>query len=143
MPAAELPILTVAHATAFSLWLVRCAETSPGVWLTLAKKGVAVPTSLTYAQALEEALCHGWIDGQARSCDAKTFFHRFTPRTKTSKWSKRNVGIVERLEAEGRMMARGRGEVERAKRDGRVAGAYEGSANMYAPLRTDLLLRRC
>lgn len=114
MPA-ELPILLVPTAVAWSKWLVKSADTSTGVWLTLAKKGVTDPTSLTYAQALDEALCHGWIDGQAKSCDEKTFYHRFTPRTKTSTWSKRNVGYIERLEKEGRMRERGRAEVEKAK----------------------------
>jgi uncharacterized protein YdeI (YjbR/CyaY-like superfamily) len=115
MPVPELPVLVVATASAWAQWLVREAGSSPGVWLTLAKKGVTEPTSLTYAQALDESLCHGWIDGQAKSCDDKTFYHRFTPRTKTSSWSKRNVGIVEQLEKEGRMLPRGLKEVEKAK----------------------------
>lgn len=115
MSAAELPTLIIPSVSAWVQWLVREAEASPGVWLTLAKKGVMEPTSLTYAQALDEALCHGWIDGQARSRDERTFYHRFTPRTKTSTWSKRNVGIVARLQEEGRMLSRGLREVEKAK----------------------------
>ncbi|KAK5173034.1 uncharacterized protein LTR77_003156 [Saxophila tyrrhenica] len=126
----ELPVLTVANATTWSQWLFREAETSVGVWLTLAKKGVTTPTSLTYALALDEALCHGWIDGQARRNDASTYYHRFTPRTKTSSWSQRNVAHIARLEAEGRMTARGLLEVEKAKADGRWERAYAGQAGM-------------
>lgn len=111
----ELPILLLPTAAAWSAWLTKSASSSPGIWLTLAKKGITEPTSLTYAAALDEALCHGWIDGQAKSCDERTYYHRFTPRTKTSVWSRRNVGFIERLEGEGRMRERGREEVERAK----------------------------
>ncbi|RWA03103.1 hypothetical protein EKO27_g12003 [Xylaria grammica] len=82
----DLPALTIADAAAWSNWLVRSAATSKGVWLTLAKKGNTLPTSLTYAQALDEALCHGWIDGQARGGDERTYSQRFTPRTAKSLW---------------------------------------------------------
>ena len=133
----DLPVLILANAAAWAEWLAREAETSKGVWLTLARKGTTNPTSLTYAQALDEALCYGWIDGQARSRDEWTFSHRFTPRTAKSGWSKRNVGHIARLESEGRMQPRGRLEVERAKTDGRWDAAYAGPATMEAP--TDLL----
>ncbi|EPS37451.1 hypothetical protein H072_8919 [Dactylellina haptotyla CBS 200.50] len=133
-PGAELQPLTVAGATAWSAWLAKHATSSPGVWLTLAKKGVTNPTSLTYAQALDEALCHGWIDGQAKSIDEKTFSHRFTPRTAKSIWSKRNVGIISRLESEDRMCAGGIAAVAAAKADGRWDAAYEGSKNADVPV---------
>ena len=101
--------------------------------LVLAKKGTTEPTSLTYDQALEEALCFGWIDGQARRRDESTYQQRFTHRRPRSSWSKRNVGIAERLLAEGRMHPAGVAEVERAKADGRWAAAYAGSADIEVP----------
>jgi len=107
-------------------WLIR-------VWLTLAKKGTVEPTSLTYAQALEEALCYGWIDGQVRRGDEATYRERFTPRRARSSWSKRNVGIVDRLETEGRMQPAGRAEVDRAQADGRWKAAYAGPASIEMP----------
>jgi hypothetical protein len=87
--------------------------------LVLAKKGTTSPTSLTYDQALEEAICFGWIDGQVRRRDERTYFQRFTPRRARSRWSKRNTTLAERLISEGRMQASGIAEVERAKADGR------------------------
>lgn len=103
------------------------------MWLVLAKKGTSEPTTLTYDQALEEALCQGWIDGQSRRRDDCTYEQRFTPRRARSPWSQRNVGIVERLTAEGRMLAAGLAEVARAQDDGRWQGAYPGPANMHVP----------
>ncbi|MDA8310293.1 MAG: hypothetical protein M0Z46_06710 [Actinomycetota bacterium] len=91
------------------------ASSSSGVWLVLAKKGTARPTSLTYDQALEEALCHGWVDGQLARADAGTFRRRFTPRRAGSAWSKRNTTLAERLVVEGRMRPAGLAVVERAK----------------------------
>jgi uncharacterized protein YdeI (YjbR/CyaY-like superfamily) len=99
----------------------------------LAKKGTREPTSLTYDEALEEALCHGWIDGQVRRRDDSTYRQRFTPRRRRSPWSQRNTGIAERLIAEGRMHAAGVAEVERAKEDGRWTAAYAGPAAMEVP----------
>jgi uncharacterized protein YdeI (YjbR/CyaY-like superfamily) len=107
------------------------------VWLVLAKKNVTTPTSLTYAEALEEALCHGWIDGQRRSRDERTFLQRYTPRRARSMWSRRNVDMVARLEREGRMRPAGRAEIERAKADGRWDTAYGGPAGLDVP--ADLL----
>ncbi|RYO88320.1 hypothetical protein DL764_008750 [Monosporascus ibericus] len=124
----EIPVLTIADVAAWSNWLSRNAEVSKGVWLTLAKKGTSSPTSLTYAQALDEALCHGWIDGQTRKRDEATYAQRFTPRTAKSSWSQRNVGYVARLEREGRMTALGRKAVDAAKADGRWDAAYAGSS---------------
>jgi uncharacterized protein YdeI (YjbR/CyaY-like superfamily) len=100
------------------------------VWLTLAKKGATEPTSLTYDQALEEALCHGWIDGQVRGGDERSYRQRFTPRGPRSGWSKRNTAIAERLIAEGRMHASGLAAIERAKVDGRWEAAYAGPASI-------------
>ena len=93
----------MADGAAWRVWLDAHHEDSAGVSLVLAKKGVTDPTSLTYDQALEEALCFGWIDGQVRRRDETTYLQRFTRRRPRSSWSKRNVGIVDRLLAQGRM----------------------------------------
>lgn len=125
--------LVVSDAAAWRAWLDAHEETSDGVWLVLAKKGTTTPTSLSYAQALDEALCSGWIDGQRRSVDAEVFLQRFTPRRRASLWSQRNIAMVERLTAEGRMRARGRAEIDRAKADGRWQRAYAGPATAEVP----------
>ena len=131
--AVELPELIVRDAAAWRAWLAEHYADPTGVWLVLAKKGTKNPTSLTYDQALEEALCHGWIDGQAGRRDEATYRQRFTPRRKRSAWSKRNTGIAERLHAEGRMHPAGQAEVERAKADGRWNAAYPGQASIEVP----------
>jgi uncharacterized protein YdeI (YjbR/CyaY-like superfamily) len=129
----ELPELIVRNAAAWRTWLAGHHADPVGVWLVLAKKGTEKPTSLTYDQALEEALCHGWIDGQAGRRDEATYRQRFTPRSRRSAWSKRNTGIAERLIAEDRMRPAGHAEVERAKADGRWEAAYAGPASMEVP----------
>jgi uncharacterized protein YdeI (YjbR/CyaY-like superfamily) len=118
MPAG-LPELTVADAAAWRAWLGEHHGDAGGVWLVLAKKGTTRPTSLDYEHALEEAVAHGWIDGQNRRRDDQTYFQRFTPRRARSNWSESNVRRVARLTAAGRMHAAGLAEVERAKADGR------------------------
>jgi uncharacterized protein YdeI (YjbR/CyaY-like superfamily) len=133
MTTQKLEIFTVADAAAWREWLDLNEEVSYGVWLLLAKKGTLEPTSLSYAQALDEALCSGWIDGQKRSNDAATFLQRFTPRRKASMWSQRNVGLVAGLIAEGRMRPRGQAEIERAQDDGRWDRAYAGQASVEVP----------
>ena len=131
--AADPPQLIVRDAAAWRTWLAEHVDEQAGVWLVLAKKGTTDPTSLSYAAALEEALCHGWIDGQARRRDEGTYVQRFTPRRRRSMWSQRNVGIVERLTAEGRMHPQGLSEVARAKADGRWEMAYAGPATAEIP----------
>ncbi len=131
--AVEVPELIVRDAAAWREWLANHHADPTGVWLVLAKKGTEKPTSLTYDQALEEALCHGWIDGQAGRRDEATYRQRFTPRRRRSAWSKRNTGIAERLIAEDRMHPAGHAEVERAKADGRWEAAYAGPARMEVP----------
>ena len=119
-----------AHGTpeaAWRQWLLEHHDSAPGVWLVLHKKGGTV-TELTYAAALDEALCFGWIDGQAARRDAETSLQRMTPRTRRSPWSARNVGHVARLESEGRMQPAGQAQVEAAKADGRWDRAYAGPA---------------
>ena len=133
MPA-EPPELLVADAPAWSRWLEANGESAEaGVWLVLAKKGVSEPTSLVYEQALEEALCHGWIDGQVRRRDELTFRQRFTPRRSRSVWSATNVKRVERLIEQGRMKPAGLSQVERARADGRWERAYAGPAAAEVP----------
>ena len=123
----------MANAAAWRRWLGKHHAELDGVWLVLAKKGTTTPTTLNYDQALEEALCHGWIDGQVRRRDDATYRQRFTPRRKRSPWSKRNVGIAERLQAEGQMHPAGVAEIERAKADGRWEAAYAGPASIEVP----------
>ena len=138
---AELPELVVRDARAWRRWLGRHHHDSPGVWLVLAKKGVEAPTSLRHQEALEEALCHGWIDGQAATRDEATFRQRFTPRRQRSVWSRRNTEIAERLQAEGRMRPAGLAEVVRAKADGRWEAAYAGPATIEVPPELEQALR--
>jgi uncharacterized protein YdeI (YjbR/CyaY-like superfamily) len=129
----ETPELLVADVAEWRAWLADHHTTSSGVRLVLAKKGVAGPTSLTYAEALPEALCYGWIDGHLTRGDDATYHVRFTPRRARSPWSQRNVSSAERLIAEGRMQPAGLAEVERAKADGRWQRAYAGSASLEVP----------
>lgn len=126
-------LLTVPDAARWRDWLIANAEKSDGVWLVLAKKDVTTPTSLTYQQALEEALCSGWIDGQRRSADERTFLQRFTPRRQRSVWSRRNVDLVAGLAEEGRLRTRGLLEIDRAKADGRWDRAYAGQSSARPP----------
>lgn len=126
-------VLTLPDVAAWRAWLDAHEDTSEGVWLLQAKKGTVEPTSLTYRQALLEALCSGWIDGQRASVDGATFRQRYTPRRKASLWSERNVGIVADLIAEGRMRPRGQAEIARAKADGRWERAYAGPASATVP----------
>jgi uncharacterized protein YdeI (YjbR/CyaY-like superfamily) len=130
---ADIPELMVPAAPAWRRWLVTNHAAPDGVWLVLAKKGTTETTSLTYAQALDEALCYGWIDGQAATRDETTYRQRFTPRRARSRWSARNVGIISRLRAEGRMHPAGEAEVERAQGDGRWEAAYAGAAAIEVP----------
>jgi uncharacterized protein YdeI (YjbR/CyaY-like superfamily) len=129
----DAPELVVRDVAAWRAWLAKHHSDPAGVWLVLAKKGTTKPTTLTHELALEEALCHGWIDGQARRRDHETTFQRFTPRRRRSVWSKRNTGIAERLAAEGRMHPAGVAEMERAKADGRWEAAYAGPATIQVP----------
>jgi uncharacterized protein YdeI (YjbR/CyaY-like superfamily) len=131
--AGEQPELIVKDAAAWRAWLRTHHDDPVGVWLTLAKKGTVEPTSLTYDEALEEALCHGWIDGQVKQRDDATYKQRFTQRRKRSAWSKRNVGKAERLIAEGRIHPAGVAEIERAKADGRWEAAYAGPSSIVVP----------
>ena len=129
----DLPVLTVPNAAAWARWLEGNGEKSDGVWLVLAKKGTSGPTSLIYEDALAEALCHGWVDGQLARGDEGTFRRTFTPRRPGSRWSKRNVAMATTLIDEGRMQPAGLAAVAKAQADGAWDSAYEGQAEMEVP----------
>ena len=114
------------------MWLLSNHAESEGVWLALGRKGGTV-TSLTWQQAVDEALCFGWIDGQARKGNQEISWIRFTPRRPRSSWSQRNVANVARLEAQGRMLPLGRAAVEAAKADGRWDVAYAPPSEAEVP----------
>jgi uncharacterized protein YdeI (YjbR/CyaY-like superfamily) len=128
----DLPVRRFASRAAWERWLAANHERSPGIWIEFAKKGSGL-TSVTYAEAVEVALCHGWIDSQARSVDAERYRQRFTPRGPRSKWSQINCASVERLLAEGRLAPAGIREMEAAERDGRWAAAYASPSAMTVP----------
>nr|WP_010890935.1 YdeI/OmpD-associated family protein [Novosphingobium aromaticivorans]AAD03913.1 unknown [Novosphingobium aromaticivorans] len=128
----NLPILLFAAQAAFEDWLAQQPEGAPGAWLRFAKKGAAI-TSLTKAEAIDAALCHGWIDGQLDKYDAESWLIRFTPRKARSKWSEVNRTRAEELIAAGRMRPRGLAEVDRAKADGRWAAAYAPASTAMVP----------
>ena len=130
--AIELEELLVPDSAAWRTWLEANHADSPGVWLVLHKKGGGV-TELDYEAALLEALCFGWIDGQARKRDAESSFQRMTRRGPKSPWSERNVERIARLEDAGRMTAAGRAAVDSAKADGRWDAAYAGQATAEMP----------
>ena len=130
--AVELPELLVPDAGAWRDWLAENHAGSRGVWLVLHRKGGSV-TTLTYVQAVEEALCFGWIDGQGARRDDESSRQRMTPRGPRSSWSAVNVERVGRLEAEGRMHEAGRAAVRAAQADGRWERAYLGPAKARVP----------
>jgi len=128
----DYDILPFKDAGAWRAWLDKHQATSDGVWLRLYKKASNIP-SVNYAEALDEALCYGWIDGQKKSYDEVSFLQKFTPRRAKSMWSKRNIEHVARLTEQGRMMPAGMAEAERAKEDGRWAAAYDAPSEMVVP----------
>jgi uncharacterized protein YdeI (YjbR/CyaY-like superfamily) len=128
----DYPILLFADRTAFRAWLSAHHASQPGLWLRIAKAASPLK-SVTYADALDVALCFGWIDGQKRSHDADSFLQKFTPRQKRSAWSKRNREHVERLAAAGEMHAAGLAAVEAAKADGRWDRAYDSPGMATVP----------
>lgn len=132
MAKAEQPVLSFATPGELEAWLGEHAEDSDGIWLKFAKKGSGI-RSVVYPEALETALCHGWIDGQVKRLDEDHYLQRFTPRRARSKWSKRNRKMAERLIAEGRMRPAGLAEVERAQRDGRWEEAYDSPSTATVP----------
>jgi uncharacterized protein YdeI (YjbR/CyaY-like superfamily) len=128
----NLPELLVPDDVAWRAWLLEHHDTAPGVWLVLHKKGGDV-TALTYENAVLEALCFGWIDGQAKRRDEASSLQRMTPRGPRSRWSALNVARVGRLEDSGRMHESGRAAVLAAQADGRWEAAYAGPATAEVP----------
>jgi uncharacterized protein YdeI (YjbR/CyaY-like superfamily) len=128
----ELPILLFPAPPDLESWLEQNHEDSEGFWLKVAKKGSG-EVSVTYAEALELALCFGWIDSQKRGHDEKFFLQRFTPRRPRGRWSRINRDKAEELIAAGAMRPAGLAEVEAAQADGRWEAAYEGQRTAKVP----------
>jgi len=128
----ELPILPFASQSKWADCLAKQHDKSAGVWLKLSKKDSGI-SSVTHQEALDIALCYGWIDGQRLSFDEKYYLQKFTPRRPKSIWSKINVEKVERLIASGQMKPAGFKAIEAAKADGRWARAYDSQKNISVP----------
>lgn len=128
----DLPIMPFASQSHFEKWLDAHHLSSAGIWLKIAKKDAGIPT-VTYAEALDVALCYGWIDGQKRAFDEQYFLQRFTPRRPKSNWSKINCEKVEKLIADGKMKPAGMKAVELAKADGRWEAAYLSQNRLDIP----------
>jgi uncharacterized protein YdeI (YjbR/CyaY-like superfamily) len=126
------PRLTFATQAEWAAWLESNGSTASGVWLRLAKKS-AEQATVTYAQALESALCHGWIDGKKQSKSEHHWLQRFTPRAAKSIWSKINKAKAETLVSAGRMRPAGLLAIDRAKRDGRWDAAYSSASTSIIP----------
>jgi uncharacterized protein YdeI (YjbR/CyaY-like superfamily) len=132
----EKPVRSFMTAQAWRTWLEKNHSTSSGIWLHIYKKGSG-RNMVTYAEALDEALCYGWIDGQKKAYDAESFLQKFTPRRPKSMWSKRNREHALRLIKAKRMTPTGQVEIEAARKDGRWKQAYDAASTMTVP--TDFL----
>ena len=131
-PVDGLPLLPFATAVEFEQWLAAEHDRAPGVWVKIAKKATGI-ISVTHTEALDVALCYGWIDGQRRTYDEQFFAQRFTPRRARSNWSKVNREKVAALIAQGRMQPAGQAEIDRAKADGRWDAAYDSQRTATVP----------
>ena len=127
-----LPIKAFKTADAFEVWLSKNHDTSKGIWLKIFKKD-SEKTTVSYAEALDVALCYGWIDGQKQSHDEEAWLQKFCPRGDKSVWSKINTGHVKRLIKEGRMKPAGLNAVEKAKANGSWQKAYDSPGRMTIP----------
>jgi len=132
MKSSDLPILPFASKKKWTDWLAKQHDKSPGVWLKIAKRDSGIP-SVTYDEAVESALCYGWIDGQKKGFDDKYWLQKFTPRGSKSIWSKINTEKVERLIESGEMRPAGLKSIEAAKNDGRWDAAYASQKNISIP----------
>jgi uncharacterized protein YdeI (YjbR/CyaY-like superfamily) len=135
-----IPTIEFKTGKAFESWLVKNHDNSNGIWLKIFKKGSGKKT-ISYAEALDVALCYGWIDGQKQAYDEQAWLQKFCPRRAKSIWSKINIGHVERLINEGRMRPAGLKAVEKAKADGRWEKAYDSPSKMTIP--EDFLKELC
>ncbi len=132
MPRDDLPVLEFGSQAAWESWLDAHHAAAPGAWLKIAKKGSGAE-SVSYAEALEVAICYGWIDGQKDRLDDVHWLQRFTPRKPGGKWSRINTDKATELIKAGRMRPAGQREVDLAQADGRWAAAYEGQRAMTVP----------
>jgi uncharacterized protein YdeI (YjbR/CyaY-like superfamily) len=130
--APDLPMMLFEAPEQWEAWLKENHAASPGVRLKIAKKGTG-QKSVTYAEALDVALCYGWIDGQLQALDASFYLQRFTPRRQRSVWSKVNTEKAAALIAQGRMQPAGLKAIEAAKQDGRWAAAYDSQSRAVVP----------
>jgi len=128
----ELPVLAFESQEKWAEWLSLNFRLDSGIWLRIYKKGSNVP-SVNYDQALDEALCYGWIDGQKKKFDDLSFIQKFTPRRAKSMWSKRNIEHISRLESLGKIQSPGWAAINEAKEDGRWAKAYDSPSQMTIP----------
>ena len=131
MPA-DLPVVEFATRAEWARWLAAEHAASAGVWLKIARKDGGAE-SVSYSDALDVALCHGWIDGQKDRLDERFWLQRFTPRTPRSRWSKRNRERAEALIGSGQMAPAGTREIERAQADGRWEAAYDSHSTATVP----------
>jgi uncharacterized protein YdeI (YjbR/CyaY-like superfamily) len=141
MMKADYPLKEFKTPRSFETWLSRNHTKAQGIRIKVAKKASGI-ASIRYDDALDIALCYGWIDGQSKSIDEKWYWQRFTPRRVRSPWSKRNRDIVARLIEGGRMHPAGQSEIDRAKADGRWDAAYDSPANAKVPDDLDEALRK-
>lgn len=139
-PAAP-PARSFRSASALRAWLAKEHARAPGLLLRIYKKDAGV-ASVTYAEALDQALCFGWIDGQKLPLDEKSWLQKFTPRRANSRWSRINVAHVDRLTRDGRMTAAGLAAVAAAKADGRWAAAYDSPSSATLPAEFERALAR-
>lgn len=128
---AGLPVVSFTTVPDCEAWFAEHAADQRGIWLKIGRAGA--PTTVTYAEALDVALCHGWIDGQKRGYDDSHWLQRFTPRGPRSKWSQVNRDKAEALTTAGRMQPAGQAQVDAAKADGRWAAAYAGQRTATVP----------
>jgi len=128
----NIPIVAFQSAKKWRTWLSRNSQVSKGVWLKIFKKD-SKEQSITYAEALEESLCYGWIDGQKKSFNKQAWLQKFCPRGPKSIWSKINIAHIERLIKAGKMNSQGLRAVESAKKDGRWERAYDSPGKMVVP----------
>ena len=132
MKSTDLPLQPFASKTKWAEWLAKQHDKSDGVWLKFSKKDSGIP-SVTYEEAIDVALCYGWIDGQGKGFDDRYWLQKFTPRRPKSIWSKINTEKAERLIASGEMKPAGLRAIEAAKADGRWEAAYASQKNMTVP----------
>ena len=128
----DIPVLLFATPQKWEAWLAKNHPDPKGIWMRIAKKD-SEETSVTYAEALDGALCYGWIDGQKQKYDEVSWLQKFTPRRPKSPWSKINTGHAERLIKTGKMKAAGLRQIEEAKKDGRWHSAYDSHGTFTIP----------